>query len=413
MNYTPNKRCRACDSTELPVVFSLGYQPLANDFYRPDEWRLVKFAPLDVQRCSRCSLAQLSVVVNPKHLYSKYAYHTSRSSTMVQHLTKLWSDICSKTDRHNPSVIEIGSNDGFFLNMIARTGSRVLGIDPAKNLAQDALREFGITTICDFFTSDLVTEVRSEFVPDIVIMRHVFAHLSDWDDTIAGLAGICGPDTLIAIEVPDIRQLLHHNAFDTIYHEHLSYVSAHCFAVLLERMNLGLRLVDVLDYSVHGGSMVLLAAMKHSRIKPSDKLAERCQLDRDECTSDAWSMLGTKRDRIVSELQIIAQDYEMCLYGASAKATVIVNACRFSNIDIPFATDTTPEKQGCTIPGTGIQVLQPSALLEKRPKLALLGAWNYAEEIVSREVDYQQQGGRFVRPIPSVEIMEPKDLCTR
>jgi novobiocin biosynthesis protein NovU/D-mycarose 3-C-methyltransferase len=263
--YKTHTQCRACgyaqpgtpgtksgEPDRLIPVFGLGVQPLANDFRKSGELH-AGFAPLQVLFCPRCTLAQLSVTVRPDILYSNYSYVTSPSSTMLNHFGKLTHDLCDEMGHglKGTKVLEIGSNDGRFLHLIKKGGAAsCVGMDPAANLWQESNKD-GVSPLVGFFSSVTAKVIEECYGSrNLIVARHVFCHVDDWKDFALGLEMLAEKDTVIAIETPYVMDLLEGVEFDTIYHEHLSYLSIRSVVYLLEKTNLHLH--RIIRYPIHG-----------------------------------------------------------------------------------------------------------------------------------------------------------------
>lgn len=387
----------ASTGEKLIPVFDLGLQPPANDFCKEDEER-AGYAPLQVMYCPRCSNAQLSLVVNPLELYRDYPYTTSRSETMHRHFDSLWSYIRSECEP--VSVIEIGSNNGDLLKYAKSHGTEsVCGIDPAENLAVEA-RSNCVQTICGLFCEE-TAKLASLCVPnpDCIIARHVFGHVDDLHGFIKALDIIANKKTLILIEVPWAKRLLEHCEFDTIYFEHLSYITIRAMAALLE--NTPFRLHRIHEFPVHGGALGIMLRRRDHASQAHESVFT--MLETENITEAAWKEMAGCSQRAIRNMKEIVSDAlaagkTVAGYGASAKATVWINACGFTRKEIKFVTDTTPYKQGCTIPGTDIPVVDPGALLRELPDYAIMWCWNFASECLSKEHLYRERGGQFIIP---------------
>lgn len=415
--------CRACgyaaptapsgikaapSSEKLIPVFSLGVQPLANDF-RQDGEEYSGYAPLEVLFCPRCTLAQLSVVVRPDILYRNYAYVTSPSQMMLDHFQKLAYDLADEMGHgiKDTQIVEIGSNDGRLLNMLRAEGAReVLGIDPAQNLAKIA-REHDVPTLAEPFTRDLarsLSEHKPE--PDIILARHVFCHVDDWQDFVAGLEVLAGKDTLIALEVPYVVDLLDRCEFDTIYHEHLSYLSIRAMVSLLSKTNLVLH--HVIRYAIHGGAILLIIRRRDAAEPPHDSVGQF--LDAEKITAETWQTVGANASGKITALKRIVMDAtqtgkRVCGYGASAKSTVWINACGFSKKQIEFICDSTVQKLYRKTPGTDVPILPEDQAFVQCSDYAIMFAWNYEREILDKQKSFTNGGGKFIIPHPNVRIV--------
>lgn len=394
--------CRACGSDELTSVLT-NDQPLANDFRLPTD-PPSEIVPLSLLVCSRCSLAQLSVVVDPSHLYGRYLYRTSASRTMTDHLNGLLDYL--RTVQPINSVVEVGSNDGRMLHLWKQRGVQsVIGIEPAENLVELA-QQSGVPTIHRFLdiTSASRASLRSPPI-DLVIARHVFGHIDDWRDAISTLEYLAGDHTLVALEVPYSPDILSDAQFDTVYHEHLSYISVRSIVALLERSSL--RLKDAVHFPIHGGAILMVIQRNAKASENVERyLAEETNLHEPSVWQEGlikWKNVVAGVSNFVRAIR--NQDSRICCYGASAKSTVMLNACKLSRADIDFITDTTLEKQGRISPGTGIPIVAPENLYSRNPAYAIISAWNFAQEIVEKESAYRANGGRFVIPIPQLKIV--------
>lgn len=405
--YTLHTHCRACgyaksgaqgikasNDERLIEVFDLGVQPLANDFCHSSDER-AGCAPLKVLFCPRCSLAQLSVVVRPDILYTKYSYVTSPSQMMHAHFEALLSDIASETD--GKAVMEIGSNDGKLLGFLQNNGYSVLGVDPADNLC-DVARHMGVPTHTGFFG-----EVLSRRLPlsDIIIARHVFCHVDDWSDFMRAIEKCSHPDTLICIETPYVGDLLKKCEFDTIYHEHLSYLSLKAVDFLLK--DSCLRIHKVIRYPIHGGAIMLMLRRKDSEVTSGKG-------EMDNFTTEDWADFRMEAEDQIGRLKatvktLLAQGKRIAGLGASAKSTVWVNACGFTRKEISFIADNTPQKQWTVSPGTDIPISDEGDILRDLPDYVIMWAWNYRDEILEKFSPAREQGVKFIVPVPKIEIV--------
>lgn len=402
--YKKHNKCRACGNTSLIPAFDLGLQPLANDF-TPETGDSNGYAPLEVLFCQECTLAQLSVVVKPEILYANYPYVTSRSQTMQRHFTLLWEAI--KQECHPDSVVEIGSNDGCFLEFCRHNGAgSVMGIDPAENLKPAG--DSGIVTVCGVFDSHSAGIARAAMPPvDAVVARHVFAHVDDWHGFIKSLDMLATKNTLIVIECPYVVDLLKNLEFDTIYHEHLSYISIKAINRLLDGSLFHLH--KILRFDVHGGAIVMMLRRNDSEVRVDPSVAEFTA--REDMDFDSWLKFDDDAHRKIYDLKrmvaeaVHGQGRRVCGFGASAKSTVWINACGFTAGEIEFICDSTPQKQGRRSPGPGIPIVSEQALVLEQPDYAVCFAWNFLEDIKRTQKQYLDGGGRFIVPFPDVRIL--------
>ncbi len=405
--------CRTCGSKNLKLILDLGKTALANDFLSPDEVANYKISlPLRLMLCCDCSLVQLADAVDPKILYSRYAYITSTSRTMDAHLAEQSAHLLATGDLDaGAKVLEIASNTGIFLKKFQEQGCKVLGVEPASNIAEVAVRA-GIPTRNEFFNAANARKLKTDWgAADLILGRHVFAHIDDLRDLLAGLEIVSHADTLIAFEVPYLVDFFERTEYDTIYHEHLSYISVLALEALLK--NSPFMLVRIDHYPIHGGSILFHIRQRSSGIKPHASVAAALEKERQLHLIEpaAWKSFAERVAHIRTELPALirklkAQGKRVIGYGASAKGNTLLNTCGLTNSDLDYVIDNTPFKQNKMAPGSWIPVRPPETLLADQPDYALLLAWNFAKEIIGRETEYQKRGGRFIVPIPEPKIFE-------
>jgi novobiocin biosynthesis protein NovU/D-mycarose 3-C-methyltransferase len=407
--------CRTCGSKNLKLILDLGKTALVNDFLKPEEMANYKIAlPLRVVLCPDCSLVQLADTVDPKVLYSHYAYVTSTSKTMDTHLNKMMTHLLSTARLGSGSkVLEIASNTGVFLKKFKEQGCEVLGIEPAANIADVALAT-AIPTRKEFFNAANAKKLKAEWgTADLILGRHVFAHIDDLRDLIIGLEVISHQDTLIAFEVPYLVDFFENTEYDTIYHEHLSYISVASIEALVKDSPFMLSRVD--HYPIHGGSILFHLRHRSSKAKPHASVAQALEKEKQMRLAEpaTWENFAQRVNHIRAELPALlrklkSQGRRIIGYGASAKGNTLLNTCGITTKELDYIIDNTPFKQNKVAPGSWIPVRPPEMLLKDQPDYALLLAWNFAPEIIKRESEFQKHGGRFILPIPEPRIMDPQ-----
>ncbi|NJQ03814.1 class I SAM-dependent methyltransferase [Streptomyces zingiberis] len=402
--------CRVCGGERWQKVISFGRVPLANGFLEEaDSYPHEEAYPLEVVSCRDCRLLSLTAVVDPQVLYRTYSYVTSDSETMRQHMRTVVR-LCGHHTGRRPGglVVELGSNTGDQLLAFQETGARVLGIDPARNLAAIA-EERGVPTLAEYFGSALAATVADEHgKASLILGRHVFAHIDDLADVLAGVRALLAPDGLFTIEVPYAVDMVERLEFDTIYHEHLSYFLISTLDTLFARH--GLRTVDVERLAVHGGSVLVSAGFADGPHPTGERVRELIDHERAAgyLSDGVYQEFATRVRHTCAELtrlvrDLVADGKRVAGYGASAKGTTLLNVCGLGRDELEFCTDTTPQKQGKVTPGTHIPVVAPQAV-RRPPDLYLLLAWNYAEEILRREAAFLDAGGGFVLPVPEPTV---------
>jgi novobiocin biosynthesis protein NovU/D-mycarose 3-C-methyltransferase len=407
-------QCRTCGSKNLQLILDLGRTALVNDFLKPEEVANYKISlPLRVVLCPDCSLVQLADTVDPKILYSHYAYVTSTSKTMDTHLDNMMSHLLSTARLGAGSkVLEIASNTGVFLKKFKEQGCEVLGIEPAGNIADVALAT-AIPTRKEFFNAANAKQLKAEWgAADLILGRHVFAHIDDLKDLIAGLEAVSHQDTLIAFEVPYLVNFFEHTEYDTVYHEHLSYISVRAIEALVKDSAFMLARVD--HYPIHGGSILFHLRHRSSKAKPHASVALALEKEKQMRLAEpaTWAAFAQRVNHIRTELPALlrklkAQGKRIIGYGASAKGNTLLNTCGITTKELDYIIDNTPFKQNKIAPGSWLPVRPPERLLQDQPDYALLLAWNFAPEILKRETEFQKRGGRFIVPIPEPKVVEP------
>jgi hypothetical protein len=410
------KTCRMCGSARLEPILDLGRTALANDFVTAAEVAAYRtFLPLRLRLCRDCSLAQLGDVVDPGVLYSRYAYVTSTSRTMDAHLTEQASQVAAQFGAAAPDgklrVLEIASNTGIYLQKFKAMGCEVLGVEPARNIAELAEQD-GVPTWTDFFSAQSARQIRDEWGrPDVILGRHVFAHIDDLRDLLQALDILAHERTLVGFEVPYLVDMLEKTEFDTIYHEHLSYVPLRAVQALLAGTPFALERVD--RYPIHGGSILFQFRRRSAGVAAHAGVAAALEREKSLRLDDpaSWQGFVRKVSHIRTGLPALirklrGEGRRVIGYGASAKGNTLLNTSGLKAGDLDYIIDNTPFKQGKLAPGSWIPVRPPEALLADQPDYALLLAWNFAGEIIGRERLYQERGGRFILPIPEPRIVE-------
>jgi SAM-dependent methyltransferase len=397
---------------DLVVVLSLGPMPLANALLSADE--LGEAEPryaLDLAFCRACALVQITETVAPEALFREYLYFSSFSDTMLRHARSLVDRLITERGLTPDSrVIELASNDGYLLQYYKQRGIPVLGIEPAANVAQAALRERGIPTLTEFFGLELARRLSGEAQQaDAIHAHNVLAHVADLNGFVAGLGELLRPGGVAVIEVPYVREMIKRRAFDTIYHEHLCYFSLVSLERLFARHRLLIEHVEQVE--IHGGSLRLFVGHPGDTASVRDSVAELREQER------AWGAdrvaayegfgreAATLRSSLLALLRDLkAQDRRIAGYGAAAKGTVLLNYAGLGPDTLEFVADRNPHKHGRYVPGVRVPILPAEALLEKQPDYALLLAWNLAGEVLEQQAEYRRRGGRFIVPIPELRI---------
>ncbi len=402
--------CRVCESRNLLLFLQLGPTPVPNGFLKAHHrHRAEKFYPLDVCFCKNCGLVQLAHVVSPKVMFKNYVYIPSTSETMLTHFAALARQAIKKLNTEEGDlVLDIGSNDGTLLNSFKAQKMRILGVDPAENLAKKANQD-GVQTICALFTKELAKEIRKKNKEaKIITATNVVAHVHDLDNFLEGIKILLSDDGLFISEFPYLLDLLEKVEFDTIYQEHLSYFSIYPFEKLLVKH--GLTLIDVQRVPVHGGSVRVFVSKKPSSVSRRVKKILQLEKKREILSSQTYLKFRKQVDRVRHELvQLLwglrLKNKKIVGYGASAKGNIILNYCRIGPETLDYIVDSIPYKQGKYTPGMHIPIYPEAKLLEDMPDYTLLLAWNFADEIIKKQAEYRKKGGKFILAIPKLAIV--------
>ena len=402
--------CHICQSKKLHKFLSLGPIPLANSFLPPDQLGVTEpYYPLDVCFCSNCGLVQLAQVIAPEVLFKDYAYLTGTSEPMKAHFAKLAESTIQRFSlTKGDLVLDIGSNDGTLLGNFQRCGMRVLGIEPATNVAKLASLR-GVETWDDFFDESLARRICSDKgQPRAILATNVLAHVADLEGFLRGVNHLLANDGVFVIEVPYLVDMLSRVEFDTIYHEHLRYFAVRPLIALFNKF--GMSIVDVERVSVHGGSLRVYG-QKFIRSLPSsvaELLSSETEAKVDSLETYqkfAQDVRRLKKDLLSLLKALKNEGAKIAGYGAPAKGNILLNYCKIGTDILDYITDTTPFKQGRYTPGMHIPVFPESRFHEFPPDYALLLAWNYAGSILQKESEYRRKGGKFILPIPEPKVI--------
>ena len=404
--------CRLCGSTGLGAAFTLTPTPLANAFVPAGQLSQADpVYPLEVALCRGCGHAQLRDVVDPGALFEEYLYVSGTSPSFVQHFERYAGDLVRRFSPPPGSlVVDVGSNDGTLLGCFKRLGCKVLGIDPAKEIAR-AATEAGIETRQGFLTPRLAEAIVAERGRcTLVTANNVCAHVDDLAAFMSAVRTLLAPGGLFAFEVSYLADVYEKCLFDTVYHEHLDYHSVAPLVGFFARQ--GLQLIGVDRVAPHGGSIrgIVQHAGGGRAIDPSvaGLVAHERSLGLErEATFAAYErkIAGLKAALAALLARLRAEGASIAGYGAPAKATTLMYHLGIGPEIVGFIVDDSPLKQGLYTPGMHVPVLAPAALEERRPDVLLLLAWNFAEPIIARCRDFLDRGGRIVVPLPEVRLV--------
>lgn len=408
------KKCRMCASERLALFLDLGEMPPADQFLHrhqlAEHWQSY---PLQVAVCEDCGLIQLNYVVPPEILYcDDYPYESSTTSAGRLH----WSEFARTTTRSlnltaNDLVVDIGSNVGILLQMFKTQGTKVLGVDPAANITAIA-NENGIETVTAFFDTEIARQiVAGKGQATVITATNVFAHVSDLHDLMQAVSTLLAERGTFIIEAPYFLELLHSGEYDTIYHEHLSYLSLKPLVRFFKQF--GMEIFDAQLRDIHGGSIRLFVRRIGASAIPATPIVE--QLLANEARERIYELdtlkkfaqdVATNRETLRALLTSLKKSgSKIVAVSAPAKGMTLLNYCLLGPDILEFVTEKTKLKIGRYTPGMNIEVVPDDMLLTHQPDYALLLAWNFAEEIMNNLKEFSDRGGKFIIPIPTPRIV--------
>jgi len=406
-------KCRFCGDTLSFSLVDLGSTPLANSFLKKEELAKPEPSyPLHARVCGSCFLVQVEPVVPASHIFGDYLYFSSYSASWVAH-AKNFAAIA--TDRWclgaSSLVMEIASNDGYLLRHFVQKGIPVLGIEPAANVAAVA-EAVGVKTKVAFFGKKTGQQLATEgYEADLVVANNVLAHVPDINDFLSGFSLILKSTGVLSIEFPHLLKLLDNVLFDTIYHEHYSYLSLLTVERMLAQHNL--RAFDVEYLLTHGGSLrVWIGRADGVARKETAALQEIRQQELNAGLNNlsAYQGFSRKVDAAKTSLRTFLEDAKLAgkqvvVYGAPAKGNTLLNTCDIDDRLIAYAVDVSPHKQGRFLPGSHLPIYAPEQLRATRPDYVLILPWNLEIEIIEKNKYIREWGGRFVLPLPETRVL--------
>ena len=411
--YKLNINCRMCDSNNLIEYLDLGFTPPADQFRTKEELFLPEISyPLRVNLCKKCGLSQLSHTVNPSVLFQyDYLYESSTTKTGQKHWDEFSRKVVDRLELSPKSlVVDIGSNDGTLLKFFKEKGMRVIGVDPAPNIVKIANEKNKIKTICDFFNSSVVKKIRQEAgQADVITGTNVFAHIDDLNSLMKAVKSLLTNTGVFIFESPYFQNLINQLQYDTIYHEHLSYLSLKPLIPFFAKF--GMEVFAVEESSIHGGSFRVYVGKKN--IRPIDssvfKIIKQEKKNRlhevDTMNEFTARVYGNRKklNRLVDGL--IHKGKKIAAVSAPAKGMTLLNFCGLTNRQLMFVSEKSRLKINRYTPGGHIPIISDKDFIKMKPDYALLLAWNFSKEIMSNLKEFSDNGGRFIIPIPEPKII--------
>jgi hypothetical protein len=369
------------------------------------------FYPLNVLLCEECLLVQLPMYVTGEQIFSDYAYFSSYSDSWVAHAKRYADGMIGSLGLTSGSLVtEVASNDGYLLQHFAGAGIPVLGVEPAGNVAEAAVAK-GISTVVEFLGPGTGAAIAAEYgQADLVVANNVFAHVPDIRGFAAGLRALAKDSGLVTLEFPHLLRLIERRQYDTIYHEHFSYLSLLTASRVLATA--GLRVVDVEELTTHGGSLRVHARPAEGAGEPSERVKSVLEAEAAVGLHTvvgyegfASEVLRVKTDLLTFLIGAAAEGKTVAGYGAPGKGNTLLNHCGIRSDLLSYTVDRSPHKQGMYLPGTHIPIYAPARLAETKPDYILVLPWNLRDEISNQLGYVRSWGGRLVFPIPELEIV--------
>ncbi|MFB2983178.1 methyltransferase domain-containing protein [Microseira sp. BLCC-F43] len=404
--------CRFCGTQLRHTFVDLGMSPPCESYRTLEQLNEMEpFYPLHVHVCDHCFLVQLQEYISPENIFSEYAYFSSYSDTWLQH-AKNYVDMAVDRFQLNQEsqVVEIASNDGYLLQYFVAKGIPAIGIEPAANIAEVAIKK-GVPTIVEFFGEKTAREQAEKGKQaDLLLGNNVLAQVPDLNDFVKGMKILLKPQGAITIEFPHLMRLMAENQFDTIYHEHFSYFSFITTENILAAH--GLTLFDVEELPTHGGSLRIYARHAEDNSKPiSQRVVELKAREQaagftslDCYFSFSEQVKETKRKLLDFLIKAKREGKSIAGYGAPGKGNTLLNYCGIRTDFLDYTVDRNPYKQGKFLPGTHIPIFHPDKINETKPDYVLILPWNFKEEIIAQMAHIRKWGGKFVVPIPEVQV---------
>ena len=405
--------CRICKSSDLKTFLKFGDMPLAGGFIKKEELSKEKKFPLTVAFCENCKETQILETVSSTTLFKDYRFVSSTTRTLSNHFIQYAKTMKERFLKKNSLVVEFGSNDGVLLKPFSDLGIKVIGVEPAKNIALLA-RQKGCEVINDFFNSKTAEKIKKKYGnASLICANNVFAHIDDMHEPMKGIKLLLKDDGIFVFEVHYLVDLLEQFQFDMIYHEHMMHHSLTSLSYLLNLFDM--EIFDVLRIPIHAGSIRVYAQNKVRGKNTTKPVVQKLfDLEKFKKIEQLNTLIKfgketyRKRDlltKLITDLK--TKGKRIIGYGASGRATVHINFCKFSNQIIEYVVDASHERQGRFIPGMHIPIVPPEKLKTDNPDYAILFAYNYFDEVMKKESNYIQSGGKFIVPLPEPKIIEP------
>jgi SAM-dependent methyltransferase len=403
--------CRFCGASLERVFADLGMCPVANSLVTEATVAAMEpFYPLRALLCESCFLVQSEEFEGPEGIFSDYTYFSSYSTSWLAHC-RAYADrmVDALGLGEEDTVVEVGSNDGYLLQYFHARGIRVVGVEPAANVAAEAIAK-QIPTVVRFFGARVATELAGGSSADLLIGNNVLAHMPQVNDFVAGMKILLKPDGVITVEFPHLMRLIEDAQFDTIYHEHFSYFSFLTATQIFERH--GLRVFDVEELPTHGGSLRVYVCHAGDGRRATEHVAELAQRELAAGYRELEPYMSFRERVVAAKREVLrhlieAKDAGRTIvgYGAPAKGTTLLNYCGIGTDFLDYTVDKSPHKQGCYLPGVRVPIRDPEEIRRTRPDYVFILPWNLKDEIMEEMSFVREWGGRFLVRAPEMTVL--------
>jgi hypothetical protein len=413
-----NFKCRLCNYKKGFKFLDLGYHPPSDQFLKQEDiYNSVTYYPLEVYSCLKCGFKQLGYVVDPKILYQKnYPYESSITKAGKDHYLLFAKSVISRFNlKKKDLIIDIGSNVGTLLSGFKKYHLNVLGVEPAPNICKIAIKN-NIPTLNSFFDNKVTKNINSEYKqPKIITATNVFAHVDNLKLFVKNIKKLLDKKKgVFIIESPHFYYLLKNLEYDTVYHEHLSYLTIKPLIIFFKKFNM--EIIDVEKKDIHGGSVRIYVSICgnykiNSNVKNFSRLEDDKMLNSKKILTDFSNKVKKNRINLVSFLnKLVKKKKKIIAISAPAKGMTLLNYCKIDSDYLSFATEKSRIKQGLFTPGTKLPIFSDTKILKSKPDYALLLAWNFSNEIIRNNITFLKNGGKFIIPIPKIKIISYKNF---
>jgi hypothetical protein len=406
------KHCRLCKSTNIIPILNLGKTALANSFLTKKQLKEKElFFPLGLNFCLKCGQLQTTHVVSPELMFRNYVWVSSTSPVTRDHFKEYAETVFDKLKmKKGDLVVEMGSNDGVLLKPFKKMGAKVLGVDPAINVAKRTTKQ-GILTLPYFFDSKIAKKIVKKYGKAKVISgNNVFAHINDLDEILSGVDILLDKNGVFVIEFPYLIDFVEKNLFDLVYHEHLSYLAITPLSKFFKKH--GMEIFSVIKTPVHGGSVRLFVQRVNGEyivdrsVNKFIELEKQKRLDKLQTYKQYAKNIKRNKESLVKIINNIkSKNKSIVGYGAPAKGNTLLSYFKIDNKTLNYIVDDSPYKLNLYTPGTHILVTKPSEIIKNKPDYVLILAWNFAEPIMDKLNKYKEEGGHFIIPVPKPHVI--------